>query len=1308
MGTRFAPKTWVLTKEETPSSFETWKENLLFNLTIDGSFSEFLAEDFKWSPPSVLNRGLVDDTTQGQNSRTAAQKVAYLNLMLGSIAGYAPIIRRTFFTQDACSLHDIWSRLRTYYHFRKTGALILDYESITLEAGETYESFWERLSCFIDDNLLNPNDHINHLGVEVIAQEKLSPTLLNLTVVHWLKCIHVGLPALVKQRYATELRNTTVASLRDEISESLDSLVAELNGESASVSRSSYQKPKYKNSKSSIKTNKNCILCQTAKRPSNHFLSKCPYLPEGDKRFISRARLVDVTDDEEELEPAMQAIEIVNDESNIRRVDIESSPILHVKCGTVSVPVVIDSGAESNLIEESFAKSTGATILKTNTNANQADGQSRLEIVGEVHLEFQRYPHTFKFNGLVARKLKDKVIAGMPFLSTNDIFIRPSKKQIHISDKEIVYYETRRIKSATNRRSTAVILRVPQQTTLLPGDSLSVPLPNEFTSEHYIAVEPRMNSPSLQTEKFGNIWLKPQIVNATDGVIDIANRSEQPILLKKHEQIGNLMPVEEVDEFNVPLFTEKNHPLVRRNKIVSDIAEYETISVDPGNVLSATHKENFKAIHKEHKSTFDSKELGCYNGASGPLEVKINMGPSLPPQRKGKMPLYNRALQEEQQQICDDLEGSVFARPEDLGITVEYLNPSFLVRKPSGKKRLVTAFGEVGQYSKPQPALMPNVDQILRTISEWKYIIKTDLTSAYWQMPLSKESMKFCGIVTPFKGVRVYQRGAMGMPGTETALEEMMCRILGDLITEGSVTKIADDLYVGGPTPDDVINAWRKVLSALSRNGLKLCAAKTVCCPQSVTILGWLWCNGTLQASPHRLSALEAADLPKTVGQLRSYIGSYKFLSRVISNYSDLLSPLDEIVAGRKSSEKVVWNDTLVNAFKKSQKQLSSAKIIKLPRREDQLQIITDASQYGIAATLYVIRGGKPHVAGFYNAKLRPHQVRWLPCEIEALCIGAAVSHFKAEIIENQNQVIVLTDSRPCVMAYEKLCRGEFSNSARVSTFLSIVSRFHVKLDHIKGYDNIVSDYASRNPPLQCTEPSCQICKFIQEVEDSVVRSCTVKEILNATSSVPFSSRSGWHEMQQSCKHLRRTTAHLKQGTIPSKKETTIKDIKRYLQVAKISRDDLLVVASRAPLQLSKELIIVPRVYVHGLLVCLHLRLQHPSKNQMKQVFNRAFYCLDLDQAIDELIKGCHTCVSLQKMHNRFIEQSTSKPLFVGSHLNADVLKRSGQCIVVIRENASSFTFAQLVPDEKASTLKRTLILMLLEIRSKGGPVIWY
>ena len=131
-------------------------------------------------------------------------------------------------------------------------------------------------------------------------------------------------------------------------------------------------------------------------------------------------------------------------------------------------------------------------------------------------------------------------------------------------------------------------------------------------------------------------------------------------------------------------------------------------------------------------------------------------------------------------------------------VVVEYLNPSFLVKKKNGGFRLVTAFTDVGRYSKPQPSPMPDMGSTLLKIACWKYIMVSVLSQAFYQIPLAKNSMKYCGVFTPFKGVCVYTHCATRIPHSETALEEQMCRVLGDLLQEGRVAKIAHDLYHGG------------------------------------------------------------------------------------------------------------------------------------------------------------------------------------------------------------------------------------------------------------------------------------------------------------------------------------------------------------------------------------------------------------------------------------------------------------------------------------------------------------------------------
>ena len=87
-----------------------------------------------------------------------------------------------------------------------------------------------------------------------------------------------------------------------------------------------------------------------------------------------------------------------------------------------------------------------------------------------------------------------------------------------------------------------------------------------------------------------------------------------------------------------------------------------------------------------------------YNGSVGPFEAVVNMGPVQPPQRKERLPQYAPDKMVQLQGKFDDLESQgIFQPPESVGVTVEYLNPSFLVKKPNGSHRLVTAFADVGR-----------------------------------------------------------------------------------------------------------------------------------------------------------------------------------------------------------------------------------------------------------------------------------------------------------------------------------------------------------------------------------------------------------------------------------------------------------------------------------------------------------------------------------------------------------------------------------------------------------------------------------
>ena len=148
--------------------------------------------------------------------------------MLGQIANFCPVISRTSIVKNSTSISSVWQAIRAHYGFQCTCARFLDSSNIKLEVDERPEDLFQHLMSFTVDNLLVVNGPVTHHGAHVTSDEELTINLENMVVLTWLKLLHCDLPALVKQRYGTELRSKTPASLKPEISQALDSRLEEI------------------------------------------------------------------------------------------------------------------------------------------------------------------------------------------------------------------------------------------------------------------------------------------------------------------------------------------------------------------------------------------------------------------------------------------------------------------------------------------------------------------------------------------------------------------------------------------------------------------------------------------------------------------------------------------------------------------------------------------------------------------------------------------------------------------------------------------------------------------------------------------------------------------------------------------------------------------------------------------------------------------------------------------------------------------------------------------------------------------------
>ena len=609
-----APRQWSLTKTETITSFESWRQNLTYILSLDPSFAPFLVNGVVWERKSKASplRGLQSDpeTVPEPRRRIAEQKVAQLELMLGQIANYCPIISRNTIVKNATSLNGIWQSIRMHFGFHSTGANFIDFDDIRMLPEERPEDLFQRLMAFVEDNLLEADDGLSHHGEHLHDDEELSPSLENFVILTWLRLIHSDLPKLVKQRYGTELRSCTLATIKPEISQALDSLLDEVRaGHDAKIMRaggytSMLARPSPSRSRQAEDTrpasssrkvpqDRCCPLCKQAGRASfHHFLSKCSYLPVRDRTFMTRARLVQAIENDLETQnegvPYVEEEEVDDSAFSVKRatgrVQGQQSPYLRAFCGYHPVDVVIDSGAETNLIRESVALRFGANINRSTRMAYQADGRSPLDVVGETCLTLTRDSHSFTLEALVIGSIDVDILAGVPFMAVNDIAIRPSKHQVLLGDDTVYHYGPEKSPRDANavRRAQARVLRAPStSTTVWPGEFMELETPSSFPSEAPLALEPRPDSSTMRSGVLPSLWPPHTMVTSVGGRIRIPNVTGEPLGLTGNEHFCQVLPVITPDPHTPSANTSPEKVPTRAIKVGGGPSYSLPIQVDP-------------------------------------------------------------------------------------------------------------------------------------------------------------------------------------------------------------------------------------------------------------------------------------------------------------------------------------------------------------------------------------------------------------------------------------------------------------------------------------------------------------------------------------------------------------------------------------------------------------------------------------------------------------------------------------------------------------------------------------------------------
>ena len=146
------------------------------------------------------------------------------------------------------------------------------------------------------------------------------------------------------------------------------------------------------------------------------------------------------------------------------------------------------------------------------------------------------------------------------------------------------------------------------------------------------------------------------------------------------------------------------------------------IIIDPDNVMPVADRDNFIQINKRFADRF-TPTPGRYNGAWGPVDNTIRF--STPPVQTSKVvtPNYSPDMKQKLIDKMNELiSAGVLIRPEELGVTVEFLSPCLLVPKGDGTWRLVTDFTQLNKIIKRHPSSNPTINDAKVDLTKKKYL----------------------------------------------------------------------------------------------------------------------------------------------------------------------------------------------------------------------------------------------------------------------------------------------------------------------------------------------------------------------------------------------------------------------------------------------------------------------------------------------------------------------------------------------------------------------------------------------------------
>ena len=183
-----------------------------------------------------------------------------------------------------------------------------------------------------------------------------------------------------------------------------------------------------------------------------------------------------------------------------------------------------------------------------------------------------------------------------------------------------------------------------------------------------------------------------------------------------------------------------------------------------------------------------------------------------------------------------------------------------------------------------------------------------------------------------------------GLCNAPATFQRLMDRIYKDIAWRFVVVYL-DDTIIYSRTFEDHLKHLREVFTRIRKAGLRLNLEKCKFWMQRLPFLGHIVTPQGIAPDPSKVDAVQKLSPPKTVTQLRSFLGLAGYYRRFIQSFSEKAKPLHKLL---EKEQPYKWKDNQQEAFDTLKQKLITAPILAYPDFSKTFILATDASYHSV------------------------------------------------------------------------------------------------------------------------------------------------------------------------------------------------------------------------------------------------------------------------------------------------------------------------------------------------------------------------